>query len=65
MSLDNVVGIAARLQTGWSGVVSRVRCLRSGTPVVTERLVPEGCWFRLMLDTYELIFKTSKHNSLG
>ena len=32
-------------------VVSRVRCYRSGTPVVTERLVPEGCWFRLVLDT--------------
>jgi len=34
-------------------------------PVFTERLVPEGCWFRLVLDTQELIFKTSNHNSLG
>jgi len=32
-------------------VVSRVRCSRAGMPVVTERLIPEGCWFRLVLDT--------------
>jgi hypothetical protein len=34
-----------------STVVSRARWKWQGTPVLTERLVPEGWWFRLVLDT--------------
>jgi hypothetical protein len=28
-------------------IVSRARLLGSGRPVLTEWLVPEGCWYRL------------------
>ena len=32
-------------------VVCRVRWWRSGTPVLTERLLPRGNWYRLVLAT--------------
>ena len=32
-------------------IISRVRLSKSGTPVLTERLIPEGNWYRRRLDT--------------
>jgi len=32
-------------------VVSQVRLLKSGSPVLSKQLVPEGNWYRLGLDT--------------
>jgi hypothetical protein len=41
------------------------RWLKSGTSVVTERLVPEGCWYGLRAGHFRIDIQDSKHNSLG
>jgi hypothetical protein len=56
INLERLLNLRPRRYETHLCVVSRARWKWPGTPVLTERLVPEGWWFRLVLDTYELVF---------
>jgi len=42
-------------------VVSRVWCSKSGMPVLTERLVPEGSWFKIHAGRLRIDIQDSNH----
>ena len=41
--------------------VSRVWCSKTGTPVLTERLVPEGSWFKARAGRLRINIQDSNH----
>jgi len=42
-------------------VVSRVGCSKPGTPALTERLVPQGSWFKARAGRLRINIQDSSH----